>query len=448
MSGNEVLVNLLRRATVVAVVSISCALGGAARGAAAATHTALYVFPRGVWPLTGLVSGPGGALYGATNSTIYQLTQTAAGHWQEKTIFGTGAYTLVGSATALYAATNTGNTVFELLPPAKGSTVWKGTVLHVFRGDKDGSQPLGLTLAPDGSLYGTTQLGGGAPACGSQNGVPTGCGTLFRLSQVNGKWSELLIHAFQAGADGAIPVASPSLDSAGNLYMTTSEGGLKSTKLSGVVPALMPSFRSPRDTTGGCGELIGLANSLDYDSRDVYDFCKLFGDGDEYFPESLVIAKYESSKMFPFATAAANQLILTTTGGGDQSKFCLNTSFDGCGIIAEFTRTSSTTKPWDAKIIHRFSGPDGFSPLGYLTSDGTTEVFGVAGSAIGNCPDQGCGEIFALEYGKTGWAWGGVVYRFTTDAFPVPQLTLYKGKLLGTTSGYNVSLGTIYELTP
>jgi uncharacterized repeat protein (TIGR03803 family) len=88
------------------------------------------------------------------------------------------------------------------------------------------------------------------------------------------------------------------------------------------------------------------------------------------------------------------------------------------------------TTPWDAKILHEFSGSDGFGQSGYLTPDGATKLYGFAGSAVGKCPDQGYGEIFALEYGKTGWAWDGVLYRFTPDVFLVPQLTLYEGKLL------------------
>jgi hypothetical protein len=424
------------------------------RPAEAASLTTIYKFAPSIWPMTGLVSGPGGALYGATNKTIYELVQETNGKWQEKTIFGTGAATLVGSTTALYAATNTGNTVFELDPPAKGSTVWKGTVLHVFKGDKDGSEPLGLALASDGSLYGTTQLGGGASACGSMNGVPTGCGTFFRLSKVNGKWVELLIHAFEAGADGANPVASPSFDAAGNVYLTTSAGGLKSAKLSGVAPALISSYRSPRNAAPGCGDVIEFAIKsgvqVQY-QEDLEDLCDGIWKVRMAYPESEVWNSFaagfkQTTSMFPFAATPADEVIFSTVGGGDQSEFCLETSFAGCGNVAEMSRTSAA-KPWEGKVLHEFSGSDGFGPSGALTADGSTKLYGVAGSAVGKCPNQGCGEVFVLNLGKTGWAWEGVLYRFTTDVFPVPQLTLYKGKLLGTTGGYNVSPGTVYELT-
>lgn len=440
--------NLLWRVATATTVSILCVLGAFPRGASAATLTTIYRFPTGVWPMTGVVSGPGGALYGATNKTIYELVPDAAGHFQEKTILGAGAATLVGSATALYAATNTGNTVFELLPPAKGSALWKATVIHEFKGGKDGSQPRGLALAADGSLYGTTQLGGGATACGSNNGVPTGCGTFFRLSKVNGKWGEWLIHAFKGGADGAIPVASPSFDAAGNVYLTTSSGAVRTAKSSDF---------APRDIADGCGEFATLeyqdshGGTFDDYFEEVAACVILIYANGYYYPESVMLpveGAAPPSKMSPAAGARANELIFTTVGGGDGSSFCLATSFDGCGLVGELIRTSSTTKPWEGKVLHEFSGSDGFSPMGYLTPDGADRIYGVASSALGKCPDQGCGEIFALAYGKTGWAWDGVVYHFTTDAFPVSQLTLYKGKLLGTTSGYNISLGTIYELTP
>ncbi len=447
--------DFLRRAATIATLSIVTSVCAVPQGAAhAATLATIYTFPQGVVPQTGLVPGPGGALYGATSSSIYQLVQDAAGRWHEKTIFGTGAFTIVGSASALYAATNTGNTVFELDPPAKGSTVWKGTVLHTFLGGKDGTQPLGLALAPDGSLFGTTQLGGGAPACGSDNGVPTGCGTFFQLVEVRGRWGERLIHAFAGGADGAIPVASPSFDAAGNVYFSTSEGGTIAGNAI-ATPFQASPYRMPRGGPNeGCGAVWGYFRYLPgkgFNGNNLIDFCRLYGPLSFFFPESAVDSlppvTPKISNGFPFGGTAASELIFTTTGGGDHSKFCVNTSYDGCGVVGLLTRPSTGKPPWDFKILHEFTGSDGFSPMGFLTSDGSRRVYGVAGSALGSCPDQGCGEIFTLaESDNGGWAFG-VVYRFTTDVFPVTQLTLFKGKLLGTTSGYT-SRGTIYELSP
>jgi uncharacterized repeat protein (TIGR03803 family) len=49
--------------------------------------------------------------------------------------------------------------LFELTPPASPGGSWTETILHSFMGQTDGSYPNGLTLGPDGTLYGTTAFG-------------------------------------------------------------------------------------------------------------------------------------------------------------------------------------------------------------------------------------------------------------------------------------------------
>jgi hypothetical protein len=51
-------------------------------------------------------------------------------------------------------------TIFEMVPPASPGESWTEVVLHSFTG-ADGSSPNGVTVGPDGALYGTT-VGGGA----------------------------------------------------------------------------------------------------------------------------------------------------------------------------------------------------------------------------------------------------------------------------------------------
>lgn len=265
--------DLLRRAVTIATFSTLCVLGAAPRGAVqAGTITTLHTF--GTWhdsATTGLVYGPGGALYGATISEIYQLSQDAAGRWHYQTIYGGGATSIAGSPSALYAALSsedvTPSTAFELLPPAKGSAVWKTVLLHNFNGGKNGSGPSGITLASDGSLYGTTEFGGGfgSSVCWTD---PPECGTIYKLAEVNGRWGERLVYAFRGGVDGSYPMAAPSIDAAGDVFVTASEGDLETA------------------ADVGCGRLIELRAPLL--TMEDYDLCDYLGPRFSYSPESVV----------------------------------------------------------------------------------------------------------------------------------------------------------------
>jgi uncharacterized repeat protein (TIGR03803 family) len=99
------------------------------------------------------------------------------------------------------------------------------TVLHTF-GDGDGANPDSVLLFDsDNNLYGTTQNGGTSEGCGF-----SGCGTVFELSpQQNGSWPETVLYSFcslSECADGEDPLVGPLVrDSAGNLYGTTTFGG-------------------------------------------------------------------------------------------------------------------------------------------------------------------------------------------------------------------------------
>jgi uncharacterized repeat protein (TIGR03803 family) len=93
------------------------------------------------------------------------------------------------------------------------------TVLYAFSGGADdGNAPFGgVTLDRSGNLYGTTLFGGN---CGLELG---GCGTVFKLNP-NGHMT--ILHTFEGETDGSSPWCNVILDAAGNLYGTTSMGGL------------------------------------------------------------------------------------------------------------------------------------------------------------------------------------------------------------------------------
>ena len=100
------------------------------------------------------------------------------------------------------------------LTPSGGS--YTPSVLYSFQGGNDGAAPLGNELAMDaaGNLYGAATYGG-----------QFGYGTVFKLVHSAGGYTFQLLYTFTNGADGSAPQGSVVLDSAGNLYGSSGDGG-------------------------------------------------------------------------------------------------------------------------------------------------------------------------------------------------------------------------------
>lgn len=150
---------------------------------------------------------------------------------------GAGPYgaLVLDSAGNLYGTTAGGGlygdgTVFKLTrnPPM---VQWQKKTLHHFGAGGDGVYPfLGVAFDAAGNLYGSTLQGGTA-----------NFGTIYKLTpNPDGTWTENVIYAFQGGTDGQWPYGSVVVDAAGNVYGTTSGGGLGSNPY-GTVFRLTPS---------------------------------------------------------------------------------------------------------------------------------------------------------------------------------------------------------------
>jgi uncharacterized repeat protein (TIGR03803 family) len=160
--------------------------------------------------------------------TIFELSPTTDGNWQETTLesftLKDGAYpagnAVFDAAGNLYGATELGGdfnagTVFELSPSPGGT--WTYTVLYSFTGKADGYDPSSSVIFDAaGNLYGTTIEGGAF-----------GDGTVFELSpNPDGTWTETVLYSFQGGLDGSFPSSSTlTFDKAGNLYGEAFGGG-------------------------------------------------------------------------------------------------------------------------------------------------------------------------------------------------------------------------------
>lgn len=99
------------------------------------------------------------------------------------------------------------------------TTTGEERVLYRFKGGTDGANPYAALIDVNGTLYGTTYLGGGS-GC-PYGGLASGCGTVFSVSTAG---SEHVLYTFKGGTDGANSTR-PLIGVNGTLYGATSTGG-------------------------------------------------------------------------------------------------------------------------------------------------------------------------------------------------------------------------------
>lgn len=122
--------------------------------------------------------------------------------------------------TTYYGGNSNFGIVFELSPPALSGGTWTETILHSFTGSStDGGYPIGgLVIGANGVVYGTASYGGVPNDSGTAF-------ALNPPSKSGGVWTYTVIHQFRGGKDGATPATTMALDAKGNLYGTTWNGG-------------------------------------------------------------------------------------------------------------------------------------------------------------------------------------------------------------------------------
>jgi uncharacterized repeat protein (TIGR03803 family) len=185
----------------------------------------------GDFPAGALIFDQRGNLYGTEASdgsyglgTIFELTP-GGGAWTESTLHQfTGGWDGAGNPGSVVSIDNAGHiygstseagiydhgVVFALTGPEK-----QEIALHAFTGGEDGATPTGpLTFDANGNIYGTASAGG------------LGYGVVFKLSPNQSKsgWTETILYAF-TNHDAILPSDGVIFDAAGNLYGTTPYGG-------------------------------------------------------------------------------------------------------------------------------------------------------------------------------------------------------------------------------
>jgi uncharacterized repeat protein (TIGR03803 family) len=149
-------------------------------------------------------------------------------------------------------------------------------------------------------------------------------GAIFQLVLANGKWMENVIHEFN-GANGAVPGAGLIFDKTGSLYGTTEFGGAHN---EGTVFQLVPS-----------------------NGKWTANLLHSFSGSDGYLPRGALV--FDN----------AGNLYGTSILGGAY----------GNGTVFELTPSNGN---WAETVLHSFDSADGVTPDGQLLLDGSGNLYG------------------------------------------------------------------------
>ena len=225
------------------------------------------------------------------------------------------------------------------------------SVLHVFKGGTDGEAPEVPLILSNGTLFGTTTLGGGS---GCKNGHVSGCGTIFELTASG---TERILYRFPGKPQGALPAAN----------LTAFNGSLSGEAAAG------GKGKCYYTDIPGCGTIFSMTPSGQVST--IYEFK---GGTDAGSPTGGLVI-YQGN------------LYGTSAHGGRTCPFSY-----GCGTVFKMTPSGSET------ILHRFTGSfkDGAIPSGGVvvlngvlygtTVSGGNHDCALTGSFIG------CGTVFEV----------------------------------------------------
>jgi uncharacterized repeat protein (TIGR03803 family) len=339
--------------------------------------------------------------------------------------------------------------VYQLAPRSGGK--WTEKLLHAFAGGSDGGIPWGGVI-PDtsGNLYGTVHGDGNVDA-----------GGVFELSPGNsGRWTNTILYSdnepegpgllfdklgnlygaigpgnyFHIGAIGELshgsdgwgytdlanfnptvgysPPAPPAWDGKGNLFGTTTDGGISQ-------PACWTSF--------GCGVIFEMTPN---------------GDGTWTYHILHRFASYSTDGQTPYGglvMGASGNFYGTTEYGGAK----------GNGTVFKLALTSGH---WKKTVVYDF--PDwheGALPNSTLVLDKAGNLYGIGGGGNQGCGPYTCGVVFKLSPQQNGQWKYSAVHKFTgpDGNFPIGVIVDDKGNIFGTTeSGGTYNAGVAFEITP
>lgn len=268
-----------------------------------------------------------------TESVLHAFS---GGNDEARPAWGALTFDAAGNVYGTTTGNESGNgNVYELV---HGNGQWTFNLLYTFTGEQDGANPLsGVIFDATGNLYGT------AATRGEFNG-----GTAYELSPTDGSWTFTPLHQFVPGSDGNQSLGNLVFDPFGNLLGTNRFGGPGG---AGSVFELTPQnngwlLTTLRDFTGE----VGPEGSVTMDAAG-----NLYGtstDGGQFnagvvFKLTPIRGGYLYSVLHEFTgyadgAAPAGQIVLDADGnlygiaeaGGITGGNC---SSDGCGVVWEIT---------------------------------------------------------------------------------------------------------------
>jgi len=302
-------------------------------------------------------------------------------------------------------------TVFELIKPVSVGSPWTEDVIYTFNCESEATPYDGVIMDSAGNLYGTT--------------FDNSNGSVFELSPPaapGDPWTEAELHSFTGtNGDGAGSVASLIMDSAGNLYGTTENGGTRTGQCA---------------SSDGCGVVFELSPPASSGGAWTETIVRAFDGPDGQVPAAGVV--FDGKSLFG-----------TTFYGGT----------NGVGVIFRLLPPAVQGPPWNETVLYNFTSVDdgGYPAANLVVHNGN--LYGTAAGGPEFIADSNgtcqCGALFELSPPSApGGAWtestlhlftggsdGGAPYAGVVFD---PSGNLY----LTTDTGGTSNEGTVAEFTP
>lgn len=413
------------------IVALGLVLILAVASAQAQTYRVLHAFMAtdGALPYATPTIDKAGNLYGTTYNyvmgynwgTVWKVAFHDPGWTFSELVPFPGGYAsyayggvTVGPDGALYGATEGSfgkGVVYRVAPPPSFcrsvSCPWFYSGLYQYAGSGDGAHMYGdLVFDAAGNIYGTSYAGG------QYDG-----GTVFKLTPSAGGWTKTVIHDFGNGNDGKLPYSGLVFDKSGNLYGTTWGGGNSGCYLS-----------------YGCGTVYQLTPSGDSWTESVIYYFTGQADGSQPFAPPIID---DAGNLYGSAASQG------PNNGG--TVFELSPSAGGWAFNLLYAFEYSYYSPWPG-------------PHGKLVMDPAGTLYGLTSSDGG----QNSGNIFKLTPSSGGYTYSSL-YTFCSQpncsdgGGPLGGLARdADGNLYGTTSGGgdtgpacgNEGCGVVFKFTP